>query len=214
MDFLSDCDLLLAVADYLGALNPDAISEERKSVLNQAVEPCRQDGFASALNFICTHNSRRSHFGHVWAQVTAAACGLGSLRTYSGGTEATACNERTVAALRRVGFDVNQGENPTDAANPIYSLKYASDRPSIELYSKVYDAAPNPSDDYIAMMCCADVDERCPVVRGAKARVSLHYLDPKSSDDSPQESITYDARCRQIAEEMLFLMQTLAKLAG
>ena len=42
------------------------------------------------LNFICTHNSRRSHLAQVWAQTAAAYFDIQNISCYSGGTEATA----------------------------------------------------------------------------------------------------------------------------
>ena len=53
------------------------------------------------LTFICTHNSRRSHLGQIWAQKAALHHGLSFIQTFSGGTETTAFNPRAVAALRR-----------------------------------------------------------------------------------------------------------------
>ena len=53
------------------------------------------------LTFICTHNSRRSHLSQIWAQAAAEFYDVPGVKTFSGGTEATACNERTVAALKR-----------------------------------------------------------------------------------------------------------------
>ena len=39
------------------------------------------------LNFICTHNSRRSHLGQIWAAVMADYYGVKDVLTFSGGTE-------------------------------------------------------------------------------------------------------------------------------
>jgi protein-tyrosine phosphatase/arsenate reductase len=41
------------------------------------------------LVYICTHNSRRSHFGQIWSAVAAAYYHVFSVSTFSGGTEAT-----------------------------------------------------------------------------------------------------------------------------
>ena len=44
------------------------------------------------LNFICTHNSRRSHFAQVWCSVALQHFAVGNVLTWSGGTEVTQCN--------------------------------------------------------------------------------------------------------------------------
>ncbi|MGI9456447.1 MAG: protein-tyrosine-phosphatase [Aeoliella sp.] len=160
------------------------------------------------LTFICTHNSRRSHLSQVWAQIAADHYGLSGVSTYSGGTEATACNIRTVRALQRTGLQI-EAANVSD--NPLYQLLYAENRSPIEVFSKVYNDEGNPQEDYAAMMCCADVDEHCPVVFGSAARIPLHYDDPKASDGTPEESATYDARCAEIALEMFYLFSLVAE---
>ena len=87
----------------------------------------RPDMSKPRVLFVCTHNSRRSQFAHVWAEVFAHHYGLDWVRCYSGGTEVTACDERTVAALRRAGFQVSASGA---APNPIYQCKYSDVFPS------------------------------------------------------------------------------------
>ena len=186
------------------------VSAQRREVLDRAVAFILANPDSAALNFICTHNSRRSHLSHVWAHIAAYRFGLSGVRTCSGGTEATACNERTAAALERSGIDVasHQGDSPD---NPVYHLRFADAQPALQIFSKVYSDPPNPTEGFAAMMCCSDVDERCPVVQGSAERIPLHYLDPKASDGTDHESQTYDERCHEIAVEMFYVMKTAAK---
>ena len=176
-----------------------------------------------ALDFICTHNSRRSHLAHVWADTATKFWDIRGIDCYSGGVETTACNERTIGTLRRAGFSIvreqkngektqtNQEENGLAESNPIYRLQAFESEPAISLYSKVY-AEDGPPSDFVAMMCCADVDQRCPVINDAVLRIPLHYNDPKAADGTPEESATYDERCVQIAREMFWLMELLRSL--
>ena len=160
------------------------------------------------LVFICTHNSRRSHLAQVWCQVAAEYYGIGDLKTFSGGTEATACNIRTVRALRRAGLSVAAS---TTGENPVYLIQYADDKPPIRAYSKKYTEEGNPSEKFAAMMCCSEADQHCPNVLGADGRFPLHYEDPKSADGTPQEAARYDERSFQIATEMFFAMSLVAE---
>lgn len=196
------------------AASADGISAERRAVLDPAAEYMSQKlaaGEQAQLTFICTHNSRRSHLAQIWAQVAADYYGLTDVLTYSGGTEVTACNIRTVRALRRAGLQV---VNTTDDDNPRYLVQYAENRLPITVFSKVYGSPPNPKEGYAAMMCCADVDGQCPVVHGAELRIPLHYLDPKAMDDTPQEAATYDERSLQIGAEMFYVISRAAHLLG
>jgi len=188
----------------------DAIPEDRQKLLDEAVQAIRekrQQKKPIALTFICTHNSRRSQFSQVWADIAASYYQVQQTRSYSGGTAVTACNPRTVAALKRAGLPIEQQSVTT---NPVYLIRFNKESEPISLSSKVYDGTGNPKKNFIALMCCSDADEKCPVVAGADARIPLHYIDPKVSDGTDQEEETYDERCRQIACEMFYIMSRVS----
>lgn len=185
-------------------LHIDEIPEERKGALEEVaafVASKRDAGEDSELTFICTHNSRRSQMAQLWAVVAAAHFGVDGVRTYSGGTEATAFNPRAVAAMQRAGFLV---ENP-GGDNPRYQVSFDDTGPVLECFSKRYDDPANPPEGFAAIMTCSDADEACPVVRGAALRAAIQYQDPKVADGTPRESAAYDERCMQIATEMLYV---------
>jgi arsenate reductase len=152
--------------------------------------------------FICTHNSRRSHLAQIWAQTAAENFALKNIKTYSGGTEATAFNPRAVAALQRAGFNIDS----TGSKNPNYKVSFSDNAKAMTCYSKKYSDRYNPQKGFLAVMVCDSADEACPVVAGAEARVSLPFNDPKKSDGKPEETATYDARSNQIAAEMFYIM--------
>ncbi len=63
------------------------ISEERKNILRPLIDFVQQKVNNSqeiSINFICTHNSRRSHLSQVWAQVAAAHYVIPKVHCYSG----------------------------------------------------------------------------------------------------------------------------------
>lgn len=159
------------------------------------------------LNFICTHNSRRSHLAQIWTQTAAAHYGMDGIQTFSGGTEATAFNPRAVAAVERAGFHIN---NP-GGNNPRYEVKYAEDADPMICFSKTFDDAVNPDSQFAAIMTCSDADENCPVVPGTSFRKAVTYRDPKESDGTNHEKETYDERCLQIGREMLYMMSLVQK---
>lgn len=166
----------------------------------------RAAGRPAALVFICTHNSRRSQLGQVWAATAAAWLGVSGVHTYSGGTEVTAFNPRAVQALRRAGFEVVAGAGD----NPRHAVSMGPGHEPLVGWSKVYDDAANPTEGFAAIMTCSAADASCPTVRGAALRVALPYDDPKQADDTPEESARYDERSQQIAAEMLFLFSQVS----
>jgi hypothetical protein len=204
----SNANLLPPLRPYVRAVANElrTIPAERKVVLGEIaanIVAQLQAGKEAQLTFICTHNSRRSHMSQIWAQTAAYYYGLDRIHAFSGGTEATACNCRTVAAMRRVGFDI---EDSTTGDNPVYLVRYAADRPVIRAYSKLYNGDGNPKRDFIALMTCSVADKTCPVVHGAVSRFAIHYADPRLCDDTPTETATYNERCREIAREMFYIM--------
>lgn len=182
------------------------IPKARKELLNQLTNYLVQKNEAKqpiALNFICTHNSRRSHLGQIWAATAAAYFGMTDVTTYSGGTESTAFNPRAVAALERAGFQI---ENP-GGENPHYRVHYALDTPPLVCFSKTFDDPSNPQSHFAAIMTCSDADENCPFIPGVDLRLPLTYKDPKIADDTPEEAIRYEERLRQIGREILYAFQ-------
>jgi len=201
-------NLLPALRPYVNEIVNElgTVSTERKEVLDAiAIDVANQlkAGKTAQLTFICTHNSRRSHMSQIWAQTAAYYYGVDKVQAFSGGTQATACNCRTVAAMRRVGFAI---EDATKGDNPVYVVRYSDDRPPIRAYSKLYNADGNPKRDFIALMTCSLADKSCPVVQGAVSRYAIHYADPRLCDDTPAETTAYNERCREIAREMFYIM--------
>ena len=190
----------------------EQISDERKSELQQLAVYVAQriaKGQDAKLTFVCTHNSRRSHLTQIWTQIAAAHYGVNHVQTFSGGTEVTACNPRTVAALKRCGLRFSTKEE--SSSNPHYAVAFSDMEPPLVCFSKVFNRAPNPSSNYCAVMTCSHADKNCPVAIGCDLRLAIRYEDPKVSDDTPQEAATYDERCAQIAREMLYAMSLVSR---
>ncbi|MEQ2005859.1 MAG: protein-tyrosine-phosphatase [Limisphaerales bacterium] len=200
--------LLPALQTYVTevASELDRVPAERRALLNAIATDITArlaTGKRADLTFICTHNSRRSHMSQIWAQTAAYHYGLDQVSAYSGGTDVTACNCRTVTAMRRAGFDI---QDATAGDNPLYLVRYAGDRPPIRAHSKLYNAGTNPKREFIALMTCSSADKSCPIVKGAIARHAIHYTDPRLCDDTPTETAAYNERCREIAREMFYIM--------
>lgn len=195
--------MITDLRNYLDQLLSSELDPARKEALEPLINYLRKRNKAQ-LNFICTHNSRRSQMAQVWAQVAADYYHY-DLTSYSGGIEVTACNERTVAALERAGLKTLSAEGEI---NPLYKLSYSEDKASIALSSKLFDDSINPSSDFAAVMTCSHAEENCPFVAGADQRIALTYEDPKAFDDSPEEAQAYDRRCAQIAREMFYVFKT------
>ena len=151
------------------------------------------------LNFICTHNSRRSQMAQAWAIAAAGFYKIKNIKSVSGGTEVTAFNRHAVRALSDQGFELNM---KVQTANPGY--KFLSGEEVItEMYSKTFQQATH--EPFIAVMTCDHADRNCPLVTGAIARFSMPFTDPGYSDGAPDESLVYRATADLIGTEMLYL---------
>jgi len=183
------------------------IDVNRISILNDLVDYLRSsDNQGIQLIFICTHNSRRSQFAQVWAKIASIYFNA-PIRSFSGGVEITACNERTIASLKRSGFTIVK--NNEENENPVYNVSYLDENESIQLFSKMYDDVVNPSKNFAAVMTCSDADTNCPFIPGAEVRIPLNYEDPKEFDNTVEESAKYDERSKQIASEMFYVFSRL-----
>jgi len=165
------------------------------------------------LVFICTHNSRRSQFAQVWAQVVAVQHGMNDVRAWSAGTETTAVAGSVIEALEAQGFQMDGAGDYDIQGNRIqtkYLVNFDDAGSPVHLYSKTIDEPDNPAGDFAAIMVCNDADEICPFVPGSSVRFSLPYGDPKVSDGTTDEARTYEERSLAIAREMLYVMQQAA----
>ena len=86
-------------------INPER-KESLKNISGYIIDKINNQQSANLI-FICTHNSRRSHFGQIWAHTAAFYYSIKNIHTFSGGTEATAFNINAINALKRVGFIID-----------------------------------------------------------------------------------------------------------
>ena len=67
------------IEETISTLKVETISQERKLILRPLINFVKEKVIAKKLvniNFICTHNSRRSHLAQIWAKVMAANFGF------------------------------------------------------------------------------------------------------------------------------------------
>lgn len=188
--------------------NFENISLDRKVLLEKIsnyIHHKKEQDLPVNLVYVCTHNSRRSHFGQVWAAVAASYYGIYKVHTFSGGTEATAFNPNAIQALKETGFEI---EAETQNQNPRYSVKFG-EAESTSCFSKVYDDEVNPSSNFAAIMTCSDAEENCPFIPGVELRIGTTYDDPKAFDGTPQQAEKYLERSNQIALECLYVFHVV-----
>ncbi len=155
------------------------------------------------LNFICTHNSRRSILSQVWGHTFAQYFHLKDIYCYSGGTESTTVPNNTLKILEKLGFLV------LPIKEDIFAVKYNKNGTPVIIFSKTYNNKFNPTDNFIAIMTCEDADKACPVVYGAERRFSLPYKDPKQFDTLPNVLEKYQKISIQIATEIFYLFSKI-----
>ena len=193
------------LSNTITSISKISVSDERKEVLQPLVDYIQNKVDTNEeirLNFICTHNSRRSHLSQIWAQTMAFQYGIRNVFCYSGGTEATAMFTKVGETLVNQGFEIQQlSENE----NPVYAIKFSDNEPPIIAFSKTYFDAFNPKTNFGAIMTCNNADEGCPMVIGAEARFPIKYDDPKAFDGTEIMNEKYTERSLQIASEMYYV---------
>lgn len=197
------------IAERIEKLKPETVSDERKAVLRPLTEFIQEKVSSNQeirINFICTHNSRRSHLSQVWAQTLAYHFKIKNIFCYSGGTESTALFPMAAETLRNSGFEIS---TLSEGKNPVYSIKYAENQHPIIGFSKKLNDAFNPKSGFVAIMTCDSANEACPFVPGAEKRVPITYEDPKAFDNTPQQAEKYDERSLQIATELCYVFSQI-----
>lgn len=201
----------LKIREIISQLSTERISEERKIILQPLIEfisSKRSENEEVRLNFICTHNSRRSHLSQIWAQTMANYYQIENVFCYSGGTEATAMFPKVAEMLTNQGFEILK---LSETENPVYAVKFAENEHAVICFSKKYDDDFNPMSTFAAILTCDSADENCPIVYGAEARIPIKYEDPKKSDGTAEMNETYFNRSLEIATEMKFVFENLRK---
>lgn len=195
--------------NLISSIDTNSISEDRKQTLRPLldfIQEKKSNNQEIRLNFICTHNSRRSHLAQIWAQTMAFHFGIEKVFCYSGGTEATALFSMVAKTLKNTGFDV---QTLSEGNNPVYSIKYSENEHPVIGFSKKLDDDFNPKSEFCAIMTCDSANEACPFVPGATKRVPITFEDPKAFDNTPQQALKYQERSLQIATEMLFVFSKI-----
>ena len=199
------------LAEYLKNINLNSVTNERKEILQPLVEYIQNkvdNQKQIRINFICTHNSRRSHLSQIWAQTAAAFFQIDNVFCYSGGTEATALFPMVAKTLANSGFNVLTAMS---GDNPVYAFKYASNEHPVIGFSKKYDDEFNPEGEFAAIMTCSQADGGCPFIAGAEKRIPITFDDPKEFDNTPLQEEKYQERSLQIATEMFFVFSQIKK---
>lgn len=197
--------LLQTIATFKNQL----IREERKAVLINLAEYIQrriEQRKAVSINFICTHNSRRSHFSQIWAQIASIYFDIPGVTSYSGGTEATAVYSKVIETLQEQGCQII---TISDTENPVYAIRYDEDHHPIIGFSKKYDHPFNPVDGFAAVMTCSQADGGCPFIPGAEQRIAIPFEDPKISDGTAGQTETYHETSLQIGAEMFYIFSQI-----
>ncbi|WP_249356447.1 low molecular weight phosphatase family protein [Maribacter sp. ACAM166] len=154
------------------------------------------------LNFVCTHNSRRSHLSQIWSQVMATSFQISNVTCYSGGTEATALFPKVLETPEDSGL---KSAKISKGNKTVYAIKYGGNAHPIIGFSKTYDNEFNPSASFAAIMTYSDAYENCPFIPGTEKRLLFTFDDPKAFDGTTLQIEKHKERSLEIAEQLYSL---------
>lgn len=199
-------DLLINTAKELEkkALSYQPASEREKTLLeiSRYVGQSLNAKQKAQVIFICTHNSRRSHFCALLLELAKDYYHIENLQTFSGGSKPTLFHPMTKNTLEKIGFVFIQKEI---SENPKYLVKNLK---SINLhFSKNYQDPVNPKKNFAAILVCSSAEKECPVVFGQDKRFYLPYEDPALYDNTNQAEEAYLNIALTIGMEMFWLAQ-------
>lgn len=195
------------------ALKNVIITDERKELLTSIAQFIINERLSLKkvrLNFICTHNSRRSQLSQVWAHYAMFYYKLKRIKSFSGGTEVTSFHKNTVKTLQDVGFKFSL--KTFSHTNPVYEISNINIKKPIIVFSKLFDDKTIKK-PFIAITTCSNAAKNCPFITDALKRFHVGYVDPKASDNTPEMTRTYLKTNQQIAAEMNFLFLQVVELS-
>ena len=204
--------MFIVLKETIKRINKISISDERKEILQPLIDYISlktSENVPIRLNFICTHNSRRSHLAQIWAQTMAFYNDVKNVDSYSGGTEATAMFPKVAETLINQGFQI---QKLSSEINPVYAVKYDENSHSVICFSKKYDDVFNPESKFAAIMTCSSADEGCPFIVGAEVRLPIRYEDPKAFDGADLMNEKYAERSLEIASELYYVFSQIKKI--
>lgn len=205
----NSAELFPEITGEIGKLKEQSPTKERRKILQPLIDYIQARIAMKKevrLNFICTHNSRRSHLSQVWAQALASHFKVPQVICYSGGTEATALYPMAAKTLQGSGFKI---EKLSDTENPVYSIKFSNNEHPVIGFSKAFDHSFNPKNEFAAIMTCSQADAGCPFIPGAEKRIPVTFDDPKTFDGTAQQEEKYRERSLQIASELFYVFSQI-----
>lgn len=190
-------------------IDEKSVIEQRKIILQPLIDYINlkhNNREEVRLNFICTHNSRRSQFCQIWSSTASHYYNI-PVNCYSGGTEITECNKRVIKSIINNGFLVTGNDKNK---NPEYLVAISANK-TIKLFSKLFNKSINNDRTFIAVMTCSDADKNCPYIPGAEKRIPLKYDDPKEFDNTSLEIKKYEECSYNIASEIFYVFSEVSK---
>lgn len=181
--------------------NPE-LSEERAQKWEALASRIRQNNKQGALDFICTHNARRSALSQSLGAAIAHHLQLDQLKFWSGGAEVTYIHPNTITALQEIGFHLINKEGEK---NPVYQLSYSEEAPPLVLFSKKFDDESTPA-PYHAILVCSKGDKACPFIPQVASRTLIPFEDPGHSDGTAKAAESYRKAAIEIGSELNYFL--------
>lgn len=203
--------LFKTIENQISAFELINITPERKIILQPLIDFIQEKLSHQQqirLNFICTHNSRRSHLSQIWAQTAAAYFNIENMFCYSGGTEATALFPMVAKTIEQNGFQIKR---LSTESNSVYAIKYSDNEHPIIGFSKTFDDDFNPKSGFAAILTCSQADGDCPFIAGAEKRIPIPFEDPKVFDNTAQQTEKYLERSIEIATELFYVFSQIKR---
>ena len=200
------------IIETISTFQNPKISDKRKVVLQPLIDYIIKKNELKEkirLNFICTHNSRRSHLSQIWAQTLAYYFKINNVECFSGGTQATAMFPKIAEILEKEGFEIIK---LSESQNPIYAIKYDDNELPIIGFSKSFDDKFNPQSNFCAIMTCSSADEGCPFISGAEKRIPIRFEDPKVFDGTKKMDEKYLEKSREIGKELFYVFLKVSNI--
>tara|TARA_B110000444_G_C18848126_1_gene603468 strand:- start:4373 stop:4972 length:600 start_codon:yes stop_codon:yes gene_type:complete len=194
------------ILKFIEKLNTNNLQNIKKKKIDSLIQLIGNTDQAIKLNYICTHNSRRSQLSQIWSETLSVYFNKKNIFSFSGGTQVTEVYEGLILLLEQVGFNITK---ESKVINSTLSIDYGDPNNKIKIYSKLFNCNSNPKTNFIAIINCESADKNCPIVHGAEYKFFLPFKDPKLMDGTNNENIYYSKTNMEIASTLKYLFENI-----
>lgn len=166
-------------------------------------------GKVSKISFVSKNNAQRTQLCQIWLDAAAKYYGLREISSFSAGYTPKTFSPKIVDALKRSYLLVEKMSNTGSVAYQVMASKKSV---PLLAYAKSFSDGMNPKKDYMAVFVQEYSEAIINMLAiGSNQTIFLNYLEPIEYSKKKMEIEEYDALCKTIALDMVYVVYSVTR---